>query len=124
MTDLVRVLASLVDTNGVIQISGIAEMVAPITEEEKLLYEDTSYTMSNFYDSIGSQTSIYTDKESTLMARWRYPSLSIHGIEGAFSAPGSKTVIPAKVIGKFSIRSVPDMEFEKINEAVFKYCKD
>lgn len=38
------------------------------------------------------------------MGRMRYPSLSLHGIEGAFSAPGAKTVIPAKVSGKFSIR--------------------
>jgi Cys-Gly metallodipeptidase DUG1 len=124
MTDLVRVLASLVDTNGVIQIPGIAEMVAPLTEEEKGLYEDISYTMSNLYESLGSETSIHPDKERTLMARWRYPSLSIHGIEGAFSAPGAKTVIPAKVIGKFSIRTVPDMEIDKVNEAVYKYCKE
>ena len=31
------------------------------------------------------------------------------GIEGAFSGAGGKTVIPRKVIGKFSIRLVPDM---------------
>ena len=44
------------------------------------------------------------------MGRMRSPSLSIHGIEGAFSGAGGKTVIPAKVSGKFSIRyliSVP-----------------
>ena len=40
------------------------------------------------------------------MGRMRHPSLSIHGIEGAFSAAGAKTVIPAKVSGKFSIRYV------------------
>ena len=31
------------------------------------------------------------------MARWRYPSLSLHGIQGAFSDAGAKTVIPRKV---------------------------
>ena len=55
------------------------------------------------------------------MARWRMPSLSLHGIEGAFSQSGAKTVIPAKVIGKFSIRTVPDMESEKVDECVYKY---
>ncbi len=45
-----------------------------------------------------------------LAHRWRHPTVSIHGIEGAFSAPGTKTVIPAKVIAKFSIRQVPNME--------------
>ena len=58
------------------------------------------------------------------MARWRYPSLSIHGVEGGFSAPGAKTVIPAKVIGKFSIRTVPDMQSEKVDESVFRYVEE
>ncbi|MCJ1320744.1 hypothetical protein MMC15_006085 [Xylographa vitiligo] len=122
MTDLVRMLGSLVDTNGEIQIPGIKEMVAPLTEDEKSLYSSIAFTMDNLYESLGSQTSIFPDKERTLMARWRYPSLSVHGVEGAFSAPGAKTVIPAKVIGKFSIRTVPDMEIEAVNEAVYRYC--
>ncbi len=40
------------------------------------------------------------------MARMRNPSLSLHGIEGAFSGVGAKTVIPATVGGKFSLRYV------------------
>lgn len=118
MTDLVRIMANLVDTNGKILIPGIKEMVAPVTKEEQSLYKDIAFTMDNLHESLGSKTTIFEDKENTLMARWRYPSLSLHGIEGAFSAPGAKTVIPAKVIGKFSIRTVPDMDVDKVNKAV------
>lgn len=50
------------------------------------------------------------------MHRWRYPSLSLHGIEGAFSGSGAKTVIPRKVVGKFSIRLVPNMTPEVVSE--------
>ncbi|KAI1003067.1 Cys-Gly metallodipeptidase [Podosphaera aphanis] len=124
LTDLVRVLATLVDTNGKIQIPGLAELVAPLTEEEKALYGDIAFTMDDLYESLGSKTSIHHDKEPTLMARWRYPSLSIHGIEGAFSQSGAKTVIPAKVIGKFSIRTVPDMEPGDVDRLVFKFIKE
>jgi Cys-Gly metallodipeptidase DUG1 len=124
MTDLVRVLGRLVDTGGKILIPGIQEMVAPLTDEEKALYGDISFTMENLHESLGSTTTVHEDKEMTLMARWRYPSLSIHGIEGAFSAPGAKTIIPAKVIGKFSIRTVPDMESDRVDELVFQYVRD
>jgi Cys-Gly metallodipeptidase DUG1 len=124
MTDLVRVLASLVDTNGKILIPGIAELVAPVTADEKALYGNIAFTMDNLYESLGSQTTIFPDKESTLMGRWRYPSLSVHGIEGAFSQPGAKTVIPAKVIGKFSIRTVPNMEPDEVDTLVFKYVDE
>jgi len=54
------------------------------------------------------------------MARWRYPSLSLHGIEGAFYEPGFKTVIPKKVIGKFSVRIVPNQTLEEVEEKVNK----
>ena len=121
MTDLTRVMASLVDTNGKILIPGLNELVASVTKEEEEIYKNIAFTMDNLYESLGSETSVYTEKEKTLMARWRFPSLSLHGIEGAFSAPGAKTVIPAKVIGKFSIRTVPNMEIDEVNKLVEDY---
>lgn len=124
MTDLVRLLGKLVNTHGQILIPGIQEMVAELTEDEKALYGDISFTMNNLHESLGSTTSVHENAEQTLMARWRYPSLSIHGVEGAFSAPGAKTVIPAKVIGKFSIRTVPNMESDRVDELVFQYVRD
>ncbi|KAK4908436.1 Cys-Gly metallodipeptidase, partial [Elasticomyces elasticus] len=123
MTDLVRVMSSLVDTDGTILIPGLSDLVAPLTDEEKSLYTGISFTMDNLYESLGSKTGIYEDKERTLMGRWRYPSLSLHGIEGAFSAPGAKTVIPAKVVGKFSIRTVPDMEIDAVNALVYEHVR-
>jgi Cys-Gly metallodipeptidase DUG1 len=124
MTDLVRVLGSLVDTDGKIQIPGIMEQVAAVTKDEESLYDGISFTMDTLYESLGSKTTIFEDKKSSLMARWRYPSLSLHGIEGAFSSPGAKTVIPAKVIGKFSIRTVPNMEEEQTNQCVYKFVEE
>ena len=58
------------------------------------------------------------------MHLWRYPSLSVHGIEGAFNELGEKTVIPARVVGKFSIRLVPDQDIDHIIECVQKYLNE
>ncbi|KAI5288278.1 hypothetical protein KEM54_005338 [Ascosphaera aggregata] len=123
MTDLVYLLSKLVDQQGKILIPGINEMVAPVTEDEKNLYSAISYSIDNLNESTGSKTHIFDSKERTLMGRWRYPSLSIHGVEGAFSAPGAKTVIPAKVIGKFSIRTVPDMQSDEVTRCVKEYVE-
>ena len=124
MTDLVRILGSLVGTDGTIMVPGIKEQVAPVDAEEEKLYEGIAFTMETLHESLGSKTTIFEDKKNTLMARWRNPSLSVHGIEGAFSAPGAKTVIPAKVTGKFSIRTVPDMDIDTTNECVYKFVKE
>jgi len=123
MTDLVNLLGTLVDNKGKILIEGLYDLVAPLTEEEQSLYGDIAFTMDDLYESLGSKTTIHEKKEEALMARWRYPSLSIHGIEGAFSAPGAKTVIPAKVTAKFSIRTVPNMQPEEVDALVFKHIQ-
>ena len=65
----------------------------------------------------------HEDKKSLLMARWRYPTLSLHGIEGAFSGGGAKTVIPAKVFGKFSLRLVPNQNPKRITKLVTEHLE-
>jgi Cys-Gly metallodipeptidase DUG1 len=106
---------------GHILIPGIYDTVAPVTPEELKLYETLDFSMADVYASIGNRTSISTVEREALMARWRYPSLSLHGIEGAFSGPGSKTVIPARVVGKFSLRTVPNQAPEEMTRLVQAY---
>lgn len=67
--------------------------------------------------------------------------MSLHGIEGAFcefvnktsapelhadylAAPGSKTVIPGSVKGKFSIRLVPNLTIKETTDYVVKYLDE
>jgi len=69
-------------------------------------YEVLNYSVADVEHSAGAKIALSDDKATVLMGRMREPSLSLHGIEGAFSAAGAKTVIPAKVSGKFSIRYV------------------
>lgn len=121
MTDLVRIMNSFVDTDGKILIKGIDDLVAPMTDEEAALYPPIAFTMQDLHESLGSEVSIHSTKEEALQHKMRYPSLSLHGIEGAFYTPGAKTVIPAKVIGKFSIRTVPNMEIDVVTELVKKH---
>jgi Cys-Gly metallodipeptidase DUG1 len=124
MTDLIKVMSQLVDVNGKILIPGVNEMVAPMTEIENELYKNIDFDVNELNLASGSNTSIYQDQKDILMHRWRYPSLSLHGIEGAFSGPGAKTVIPSKVLGKFSIRTVADMDSDKLNKFVINYCNE
>ncbi|KAJ3324511.1 hypothetical protein HDU76_013404 [Blyttiomyces sp. JEL0837] len=113
MTDLIHIMGKLVTPDGKIQ-----DDVAPVTTEENSRYENLDFTLSDIHAATESQTTIHSTVRDTLMHRWRFPSLSLHGIEGAFYSPGAKTVIPAKVIGKFSIRTVPDQQPDKITENV------
>ncbi|KAM4029363.1 beta-Ala-His dipeptidase-like isoform 1-T1 [Anomaloglossus baeobatrachus] len=124
MRDMVYLLASLVDTSGHILIPGIYDDVAPLTEEENKLYENIDFDMEEHKNNTEVNTFLYNTKEEILQHLWRYPSLSIHGIEGAFAGTGTKTVIPSKVIGKFSIRQVPNMKIPVVEKLVKKYLED
>ena len=121
MTDLIKVMSQLVDSNGKILIPGIDDMIAPLTDKEDALYDDIDFSVEELNAASGSKTSLHDNKKDILKHRWRYPSLSLHGIEGAFSGGGAKTVIPAKVVGKFSIRTVPDIESGKLDQLVFDH---
>lgn len=135
------ILNSLVDANGKILIPGIYDDVASLLERENEIYEKISFDVKVFREDVGANRLLHNeDKTKILMhrkvlqyncfilltnyyclIRWRYPSLSLHGIEGAFAEPGQKTVIPAKVIGKFSIRIVPNQTPENVEKNVKEY---
>lgn len=123
MTDLFAIMSKLVTPQGEILIPGIKDLVAPLTDEERKRYDVMDFTLDDINGATGSKSTISDEKQATLMGRMRYPSLSLHGIEGAFADPGTKTVIPAKVIGKFSLRLVPNMTPDKTKELVVKFIQ-
>ncbi|XP_045430427.1 beta-Ala-His dipeptidase isoform X3 [Pipistrellus kuhlii] len=123
MADLVALLGSLTDSAGHILIPGIYDHVAPLTEEEKELYGAIDLDLEEYRNSSRVKKFLFDTKEEILMHLWRYPSLSIHGIEGAFDEPGTKTVIPGRVLGKFSIRLVPHMNMSVVEKQVQQYLQ-
>lgn len=144
MVDLVKLLASLVDSKGNILVPGVMDSVAPLTDAERKLYDGIGgadgtdpcpttasvrcrgidFPLDGHRQACGVKRLLHEpDLEKSLMHIWRYPTLSIHGIEGAHAGPGAKTVIPGKVIGKFSIRLVPDQKPEEITALVRKHLE-
>ena len=79
-------------------------LTSPVCFRER--YTKLDYSVKDLEAAAGGKIAVSDVKETVLMARMREPSLSLHGIEGAFSGVGAKTVIPASIAGKFSLRSV------------------
>ena len=125
MIDLVHLMSKLVDSHGNIQVPGIMDNVRKVTDEEMESYKSMEFDLTQYKEDAGvsgiSDKLLYASKEDILMHRWRFPTCTIHGIQGAFDGMGSKTVIPRKVIGKFSLRLVPDQTPQEIEEKVTKF---
>jgi nonspecific dipeptidase len=125
MPDLIWLLNQLSSDDGTIQIPEIMDSVCPLLPEEEELYKNIDFDLEDFQTDAGFRGLRFPgNKNATLMNRWRFPAISIHGIQGSFDAPGAKVVIPRKVIGKFSIRLVPNQEPETIEHLVKNYLKE
>ena len=77
-------------------------LIADFLDRE--MYNNLDYSIADLEEAAGGKIVISDDKATVLMGRMRNPSLSLHGIVGASSGVAGKTVIPARVTGKFSIR--------------------
>uniref|UniRef100_S4RWE8 Peptidase M20 dimerisation domain-containing protein n=1 Tax=Petromyzon marinus TaxID=7757 RepID=S4RWE8_PETMA len=114
---------SLESGAGNIAVPGLYDSVAPLTREEEEIYEKIHFDPEEFRKEIEAPALLYPTKDKILMHRWRYPALSLHGIEGAFADPGVKTVIPRRVLGKFSIRIVPNMDPDVVEDQVRRHLE-
>jgi hypothetical protein len=94
MGDLTYLLSQLVDVKGRMQIPGIYDKVAPLTDAERRLYDPIDfdlvgrhsfvtllmYTLQHGYGKqIGASKLLHDNKADLLMHRWRHPHCSIHG---------------------------------------------
>ncbi|KAI0340336.1 CNDP dipeptidase [Trametopsis cervina] len=123
MTALIALLGKLVTQDGQILIPGVYDGINAADADELEIYRALDYSVADLESAAGGRIAVSDDKATVIMARMRNPSLSIHGIEGAFSGVGAKTVIPATVGGKFSIRLVPPQQPDDIRAKVEAYLE-
>lgn len=127
MTDVVQLLAAVTAAgHGNIAIEGCGrESSEELSEEEIELYKGITFDTDAFRKEAGNVPILLGESaKEVLMNRWRYPALSIHGIEGGYSGSGFKTIIAGSATGKFSIRLVPGQDPNGVEEAVKKLLEE
>lgn len=117
---LVRILAALQDgTTRKVLIPGFYDRVREISDEERTLLaafpsgEEETLRLTGAPALAGEQGFSLIERTSVR------PTLDVHGIPGGFTAKGKKTVIPARVGAKVSMRLVPDQDPDEI-QALFE----
>jgi acetylornithine deacetylase/succinyl-diaminopimelate desuccinylase-like protein len=108
---IAHIIAALKGTDGRIKIPGFYDAVqSPAPGElaawRSLPFDEEEYRMRE----VGSPALTGEPGFSVLERTWARPTLEVHGIVGGFTAPGFKTVIPAKAHAKISCRLVPNQD--------------
>ncbi len=111
---LCEIIAGLHDEQGRVTIPGFYDHVLPVTESERrdLRYGAPSDAelLADLAVPAGWGEEGYTLFERTTIR----PALTVNGIGGGYTGPGSKAVIPARAIARLSMRLVPAQDPQEI----------
>jgi acetylornithine deacetylase/succinyl-diaminopimelate desuccinylase-like protein len=121
---LIEIISKLKDSKGKILIPGFyAKVKAPTADElkawKRLPFNEEHYRKTE----VGSKVLTGEPGFSVLYRTWARPTLEVHGMPGGFTAPGAKTVIPARASAKVSMRMVPNQDPDDILKRYTAYVK-
>jgi acetylornithine deacetylase/succinyl-diaminopimelate desuccinylase-like protein len=116
--ELCRIVASLKDASGRIQIPGFYDKVRALSAEERAGYGSLPFSDEEFRAGLNVPALQGEEGFTTLERRWARPTLEVHGLLCGFTGEGAKTVLPNKAMCKISCRLVPDQDPEEIGRMV------
>lgn len=120
--ELVSLLAKLSgEKNSHVNIPGFYDPVRPLSKQEAEMYTPIASALRNNPASPFANTPT-SDITAHLMAKWRFPSLTIHRVD--VSGPSNSTIIPRSASASISLRIVPDQEIDVIKASLVKYLHD
>jgi acetylornithine deacetylase/succinyl-diaminopimelate desuccinylase-like protein len=110
---LVHLLSTMKKPDGTIKIEGLHDPIIPPTDNEREAAANLPLDLPEFLKTAGmAELDAPLDRPfyDRLMF---YPTLTINGLHGGYSGPGSKTVLPAEAVAKCDIRLVEAMTPEQ-----------
>ncbi|WP_436299065.1 dipeptidase [Stieleria mannarensis] len=113
---LCKMLSSMVDDNGVIQIPGYYDRVQPLTDAERQQWAQLPQSDEAFAASVGVKELFGEQGYTTDERRWARPTFDINGLTSGHQGEGVKTIIPAVASAKISFRLVADQDPKELTE--------
>lgn len=118
-----RIMARLQDDDGRVLVPGFYDRVRPLSAAERALLAQLPFDEAAWLAETGAGAA-WGDPDFTLVERLgARPTLDFHGLNGGYTGDGSKTVLPAHVHAKFSMRLVPDQDPREIGQLVETFLR-
>jgi len=114
-TAMAHLVASLHDANGKVTVAGFYDSVRPMETWEREMAAKVPGSGDEDFLKVTGSPSLFGEAGYSATERvWARPTLEVNGIGSGYQGEGSKTVLPAQAMAKFSCRLVPDQEPEAI----------
>ena len=118
-TAVARLVASLHDEDGKIAIDGFYDDVKPLENWEREMWAQVpGMSEADMLEVTGSPEVFGEQGYSSAERLWSRPTAEVNGIGSGYQGEGSKTVLPAEAMAKFSFRLVPNQDPADISKKV------
>jgi acetylornithine deacetylase/succinyl-diaminopimelate desuccinylase-like protein len=111
---LSRIIADLHDDHGRVMLPGFYDGVTELPQEIAAQWRSLPFSEAAFLGDVGLSVPAGEHGRSALEMLWSRPTCDVNGINGGYTAKGSKTVLPAAASAKFSFRLVGEQNPDKI----------
>jgi acetylornithine deacetylase/succinyl-diaminopimelate desuccinylase-like protein len=118
------IIAGLKGPDGKIKVPGIYDNVQAPAPSERASWKRLPFDPERLKEEEVGAPALVGEKKHPLERMWARPTLDVHGIIGGYTAPGAKTVIPARAKAKVSIRLVPNQKPDEVLEALQKRVEE
>jgi acetylornithine deacetylase/succinyl-diaminopimelate desuccinylase-like protein len=123
ITELTKLLATLIDADGRITIPHFYDDVQEVSATERELIAQIPFDEEAYKSNLNIKHLRGEKGYSTIERTGIRPAMDICGIWGGYTGEGSKTVLPSKAFAKLSARLVPNQKYDVIAELVSDYLK-
>lgn len=114
---LARILASLKDENGHVNVPGFYDNVQDLDPDVLGQWKDLGFSEASFLGDVGLKKSAGEPGRHILEHVWSRPSCDVNGMWGGYIDEGFKTVIPAEASAKISFRLVAGQDPQAIYDS-------
>jgi len=122
-TGIARLIASLHDSQGRVQIPGFYDAVVELSESERQQFRDLNFDEAAFKKELGIREVAGEAGYSTVERRWVRPTCEINGLVSGYTGVGPKTIVPSRAVAKITCRLVPRQDPHALVEALHQYLK-
>jgi acetylornithine deacetylase/succinyl-diaminopimelate desuccinylase-like protein len=120
---IARLISSLHDEQGRVQIPGFYDNVAPLSEAERKQFRDLGFNEEAFKAELGIAEGFGEVGYSINERRWARPTCEVNGLFSGYTGAGPKTIVPSKATAKITCRLVPSQNPEVLTTALHEYLK-
>ena len=120
---LAHIIEACIGVDGRVHIPGFYDQIRPLEEWERRSMKSLGFDETTLVRETGAKAAFGEADFSILERMWARPTFDVNGLVGGYTDKGMKTIIPASVSAKITMRLVPDQEPDRVFHRVADYIR-